>query len=127
MISSRRSLGGAGFDFRPDSGIDAQIILDHPRGAETFFENAAASFPAELRDPFEALDRLIDAVHDEAGDSVVYDFRHRAAAKCNCRRAARHRFNHNKAEGLGPVDRKKLRVGVAEKLLLFLLTDLADI
>src|ERR1051325_3521827 len=127
MMSSSRALGCAGFDFRLDSGIDAQIILGHSPGAEALFENSAAFFATELRDAFELVDGLLDAVDDKTRDTFIDDFRHRTAAKRHRRGAAGHSFDHHETEGLRPIDRKDLRIRVREERLLFLVADLADI
>jgi hypothetical protein len=73
------------------------------------------------------VDRLVDRVDDEAGRPVLDHLGHRSAAECHHGDAARERFDHHQTERLRPVDREEQRARVAEKLVLVLLADLADV
>src|SRR5439155_3635874 len=68
-----------------------------------------------------------ERVDDVARDPVFEDFLDRTAAKCDDRCAACERFDHDEAEGLGPVDRKEQRPGSAKKAVLIGLSNLTDV
>ena len=57
---------------------------------------------------------------------ILHDFRNRAFAEGQHRRAARHRLDHDETERLRPVDREQQGERLAEKFALGGLVDLAD-
>ena len=109
-----------------DARIDLQIIAGHARHAETLVEDLAAAPAVKILHIVERGQRLINVVDDKAGDTVVYQFRNRAAAERNHRRAAGHGFNHYQTERFRPVDRKNQRIGVTQKILLTPVIDFTD-
>ena len=72
-----------------------------------------------------AATKLVELVHDEAGDAVVHDLGHRALPHRHDGRAAGHRLDHHQPERLRPGDGEEERVRVREQLALALVADLA--
>ena len=118
--------GADGFRRLEQRTIDADIVLRHPRGGKALLETLPHLFPVERDDARQRRDRLLHGVDDGAGDAVVDDLRHRAAAERQDRRAAGHGLDHGKAERLRPVDGKQQRLRLAQELRLLMLVDLAD-
>ena len=71
-------------------------------------------------------DRVLDAIDDVTRDAIIDHFPHGAAVESEDRSAARHRLDHNHAEGLRPVDRKDQGRSLTEKLGLFTVVYLAN-
>ena len=70
---------------------------------------------------------LAVVVDDDPAAAVLDHLRHRAAARRDHRRAARHRLDHDQAERLLPVDREERRPRVLEQLDLLAVRDLAEV
>ena len=68
----------------------------------------------------------VDVFDQKTCHSLVDDFRHGAPSEGDHRRPASHGLDHDQAERLRPVDRKKKRGRVAEELRLLPLVDFAD-
>ena len=62
---------------------------------------------------------------DDTSGHILDDFRNRAVAEGEHRRSARHRFDHDQAERLGPVDREQESLRFAEEFALRTLVDLS--
>ena len=75
---------------------------------------------------FHALDCLRHVVHEQTRNPFVDDLGSGTPSKRNHRRAARHRFDHDKPERLRPIDREQKRGRIPEKGLFLALVDLAD-
>jgi len=69
---------------------------------------------------------ILQILRNKSRLAFRYHFRHSAMAICDHRRATRHGFNHHKTERLGPIDGKKQRVGITQKIALFLIADFAN-
>src|SRR4051812_3229355 len=95
--------------------VHAEVVPSHARSGEARLEAPAHLRPVERRKRGQPRHRRIDRVHQEPGDAVFNDFGHRAIGPGEHRRAAGHRFDHRKAEGLGPVDGKEKAARVAEE------------
>ncbi len=77
-------------------------------------------------DSRQSSDRLVNIVHNGAGDAVLHNFGHRSAAEGENRRAAGHRLDHDEAERFWPIDREQQRAGFTEECALLALVDFAD-
>src|SRR5262249_5676928 len=72
------------------------------------------------------MDRFSFVLDDETADAMLDNFGHGSTTPGNNRCAACHRLDHHQSKGLGPIDRDQHRHGIAEKILLLTLIDLAD-
>jgi len=104
----------------------SNIVLRHSFSREPSFKPRAHPVAAQFIETPDCLHRLFFRLNDETGDSFVDDFRYRAGSKGDDRRPAGHRFDHDQAEGFGPVDGKKQRRRACKKLLLCSIVDLTD-
>src|SRR6266404_6846137 len=98
--------------------IVTKAFLGHPLRGKALLEMRAYLAPVEFAEPPDGAGGFCFPIHDKAGYTVIDDFRHRARAERDNRRAARHGFDHDQAERLRPVDRKQQSCGIGEKLLL---------
>jgi hypothetical protein len=106
--------------------IHAAIILRHARDLEALLELLAAALAAEAAYAFHAFYSLVEVIHDEPGDALVYDLRNGPATQCDDRSTAGHGFDHRESEGLGPVDGKQQGKCVSQKACLVEIADFAD-
>src|SRR5215472_10573007 len=104
----------------------ASIRFRHPPRSEPPLEGGADAAPVERGNALDRIHRFGFAIDNEAGHAVLDDFGNGSAAPSNDRGAAGHRLDHHQAERLGPIDRDQHRHGIAEKVLLLTLIDLAD-
>src|SRR5690348_15455998 len=98
--------------------VDGDVVLHHARDREAAQEGAADGGAVEAVEAAERINRAGDVLDDIAADTLIDDFRHRAAAVSHNRRAARHRLDHRQAERLRPVDREDQRPGADEQPVL---------
>ena len=124
--ASSISCGSRSADVAQQRPINVDIVFRHPCGGKALFETLTHLFPIERNDARQRRDRLFHGFDDGAGDAVLDDLRHRAAAKSQDRRAAGHRLDHGEPERLRPVDREQQRLRVAQELRLLVVVDLAD-
>src|SRR5215213_6852401 len=61
--------------------IDADIFLCHPRGGEALFEALTHLVPVERDDSRQRRDCLLHSIDDGAGEAILDDLWHRAAAE----------------------------------------------
>ena len=106
--------------------IELQIVLRHAVRGEAALEFTADAGSVERAYPPHGLDRLILAVHDEAGHCVFQHLRDRAILERDDGSSAGHRLDHHQSEGLAPRDREDEPGGIAQEFLLLVLADLAD-
>ena len=90
-------------------------------------ENLPATPPAQCVDPRHRPDSGLDTVHDKAVFSMVENFGNRTVSERDQRGSAGHRLDQDQSERLGPVDGKEQCEGIAEKFVLLLLSNLADV
>src|SRR5579862_7065855 len=107
--------------------VDAAIGVYHVRGGEALLENLAAASATQIARALHAADGCVQVIHDESADAFIDDLGHGAAAKGDNRGTAGQGLDHDEAEGLGPVDRKEQRHGVAEKARFLPVSNLPDI
>src|SRR5262249_54850849 len=88
-------------------------------------KDATHAISVKVLRKFDTFDRLVQSITNEAGNTVVYDLRHRASPVSNHRGAARHGLDHYQTEWLRPVYRENEGDGVAYQLILFVLTYLS--
>src|SRR5215475_14027510 len=98
--------------------IGGEILERHAARGETLLKTPADFLAGQLRNPIKSSDRAFFILDDEAGQSVIDDFSNRPAIERDDRSAACHRFYHDEAERLRPVDRIEQREGTAEKFRL---------
>src|SRR4051794_15061968 len=104
----------------------SDVVVSHARGGETLFKAIPHPLAADGASTSDGADSLVERMHDQAGVPILDDLGRRAMTPGNHGRSSRHRLDHHKAKGLGPVDGKEERKGIAEKITLLLLVDLAD-
>jgi hypothetical protein len=71
------------------------VVASHSSGRESFFENFATPFPAQLRHPPGGFHRILKFIHDKARVAFFHYFGDCATAIRNHWRAARDGFNHD--------------------------------
>jgi hypothetical protein len=79
-----------------------------------------------LRHTAQRRERLVFVLDHEAAHAVLDDFRDRAAAERDDRRAAGHRLDHHPTEGFGPVDREDQRGSIAQERRFVFVAQLAN-
>src|SRR5690349_4470111 len=109
-----------------EPAVDIEIGTRHADGVVALLEHGSAIVAAELTEAPHCAHRLVQAVHDEPGDSVLDDLAHRAVAPGHDGGATGHGLNHHEAERLGPVDREKQGERLTKEPVLVGPTDLAD-
>src|SRR5947207_13838752 len=108
------------------AAIGGEIVERHPARGESRLELFADCISAQAGKAIDRGDRADFVLHDKAGKPVIDDLRDRATDVGNDRGAARHRFDHDEAERLRPVDRDQPSDRAAQKLRFFGIPDLAD-
>src|SRR5579885_851476 len=81
--------------------VNAQIILRHARGGETFLEDFATTFPAQLRHAPGGFHGVLERFHDETGMPLLHHLGDGAITVRNHRRAAGHGLDHTRPNGSG--------------------------
>src|SRR5271154_3317737 len=74
---------------RNQTTVDVKVFFGHSSRGKAFFEDAADPSAVELIQPSYSCLGLGLVLDDEAGHSIINDFRNRAVAKCDHRGAAR--------------------------------------
>src|ERR1051326_5077486 len=90
------------------------------------FEFLTASPSINCLDSMHCLHCFLNIVNNKTSIAVGDDLRNRAAGECNDGGAAGERFDHNKAEWLGPVDGKEQRRRPTQKFIFLFVTDFPD-
>lgn len=119
------------FNVRPrplieQTPVEAQVIGGHASGREAPFEGRPHPGPVQFRRLGHRLHRRFFIVHHEAADALVDDFGNGAAAEGDHRGAASHGFDHDQAEGLGPIHGEDQGESAPQEGRLFRLADLAQ-
>src|SRR6266480_7220945 len=109
------------------AAIDGEIVERHPPCGEARLKLLSDGMPAEPGEAIDGADRAGLILHDEAGQTLVDDLGHRATVIRNYRRTACHRFDHDEAERLWPVDRDQQPNRAAEEVRFFVVADFADV
>src|SRR5262249_43536964 len=91
---------------------------------EPLLECSTDASPIELAQPRDRCNCLGLGINDEARYAIVYNLRDRPRPKSNNRGATRHGFDHDQAEGFGPVDWKEQGGRAGQKVLLLVFVDL---
>jgi hypothetical protein len=120
---------------QPDAGrrrfylaaIGGKIVERHAASGETRLELLSDCIAVQVGKSADSGDRAGFILHDEAGQALIDDLGNGATVIGNDRGAARHRFNHDKAERLRPVDGKEQSDRAAQKVRFFVITDFADV
>ena len=111
-----RSAANCGMEF----GIELRVLLRHYRSKEAPLERFPHATAVECGKPRDGGDGFVSGVDDEASNAVVDDLSYRTIVPRDDRRSTGHRLDHDQTEGLGPVDGKEERRGLAEELILLL-------
>src|SRR5512132_766472 len=113
-----------------DDALEDPFVPGHHRFLrEQPLDPVPALLGIDLVQMLELLCRLLWVVldaHDPSGDAVHDDLGNGASRRGDDRRAARHGFGHDQAEGLRPVDGEQNRLGPPQQVDLLLLRDLTQ-
>src|SRR4030081_3201575 len=101
------------------TAIGRDVIACHAPGCEALLETSSNCTAAEDRQPAQSEQRFLFVMDDEPGQPVFDNFRCSSAVEGNDRSPARHGFNEDEAEWLGPCNRCQEGNGAAEKARLF--------
>src|SRR5689334_19049269 len=82
--------------------VNPDVILRHAGDREPLLEAAAHAHAVEGQHLAQFAHGLLHGVDHPTGDAVVDHLRYRTAPEGKHRRAARHRLDHDEAEGLRP-------------------------
>lgn len=85
------------------------------------------SVAVQLREAADRGDGAGFILDDEAGQALIYDLGNGAAIVRDDRGAACHRFNHDEAERLRPVDGNEQPDRTTEEVRFFMISDFADV
>jgi hypothetical protein len=110
----------------PPAGGNVEVLPGHHPGCKALLDHLAAPAPVDTIDVFGRRDSLLLVLDDKPGHPFIDDLGHRPVRVGDHGRATSHRFDHDQAERLGPVDRHQQRPRVADEIVLRLLADLAD-
>ena len=91
--------------------VDGQIVLDHAVGPEASSRAARTSRRSSSTASSTAAIASAHVIDEVAGDALVDDLGHRAAAVGHDRCSAHHRLDHREPERLGEGDRVQQRRG----------------
>ena len=112
--------------FAGEGLVDVDVVFGHAAGGEAGVEGVADGFAGEGREFLDGGDGTGFVFDDEAGDVFVDDFGDGAAIEGDDGGSAGHGFDHDEAEGLGPVDGHEEADGAAEEVGLLGVADFAD-
>src|SRR4030088_253066 len=109
------------------AAIGGEIVERHAAPGEAGLKLLSDGRSAQARQPINGADRTGFILDDKAGQALIDDLGDRATVICNDRRPACHRFDHDEAERLGPIDRQQQPDRATEGGGFFVVADLADI
>jgi hypothetical protein len=129
MDSTFSLLGGGIYQARTSgkhTTVDVHIVLRHPAGRETLFENVTATFPAEFSNLADGVNRLLDRFHYVARNAVVDHFGNGTLSIRDHWGAAGHCLDHRQSEWLRPINGEEQSQGAAEESALLRFSNLAQ-
>jgi hypothetical protein len=115
------------FALRPDELlINSEVLSSHLGRRKACLKLLADRRSVQTANLANCSHRAFNRVHNKSGDAFVDDLWNRTFAPGDNRRTGRHGFDHDKTKRFRPVDGKEQRKRIAEKLIFFMVADLAD-
>src|ERR1700746_1488009 len=107
--------------------IYTDVVFGHTPSSEASFESRAHTLAFDRLYAINGAYRYVDRIDHKAGDTVLDHLRNGAAAERDNWRAASHCLYHDEPKRLRPADREQQCSGIAKKVRLLPLVNLADV
>src|SRR4051812_6608189 len=106
--------------------VNSDIVMSHTCSRKALFEASPNGAAVEGKDTRHRCYGFLERIDDPARHIRIDDLWYRTCPEGEDWRSARHRFDHDQAERLWPVDRKQQGARFAKEIGLLPFTDLTD-